>query len=229
MGVVQDLWLAYLRKWTAVFVREELEEFWNEALKHAESVLHIGAHYGQEAEGYEGSGVKGYFIEADPVVFEVLRESLSKFPNQHAYLALLSDEDGCETTFHRLSNQGQSSSIYELSPLGKNKYPQLKNSGNVNLSTRSLDSLSREVPALSNCAMWVLDVQGAELLVLQGGIHCLRSAKLLKVEVSEPPIYNGSSSMNEVVSWLQCKGFSRIDRPVTPFHGDAYFVRVSDR
>ncbi len=229
MGVFQDLWIAYLRKWTTVFVREQLEEFWTEALKCSEAVLHIGAHYGQEAAVYESSGVKGYFIEADPVVFEVLSESLSKFPNQCGLLALLSDKDGHERTFHRLSNEGQSSSIYELSALGKSKYPQLKSSGEVKLSTRSIDSLSREFPALGNCALWVLDVQGAELLVLKGGIHSLRSAKLLKVEVSEPPIYKGSSSMIEVVSWLQSNGFSRLDRPVTPFHGDAYFVRVSDR
>ena len=56
--------------------------------------------------------------------------------------------------------------------------------------------------------MLKLDVQGAELLILEGGIEALRSAKLLQLEVWFSRGYGSATPLfHELIDYLSPSGF----------------------
>ena len=79
-----------------------------------------------------------------------------------------------------------------------------------------------------------LDVEGAELKVLQGGPNAIRSAGLIIVEASISPRYAGESDLVDIGSFLKPAGFKLADIIEMPTYGpdkvlayvDAAFVRA---
>jgi FkbM family methyltransferase len=69
----------------------------------------------------------------------------------------------------------------------------------------------------------VIDVQGAELEVLETGARCLRHAKCLNIECSRVPVYVGEAPAEKVISYLRSFRFT----PITPIedHDDILFVK----
>ena len=62
------------------------------------------------------------------------------------------------------------------------------------------------------CDLLKLDVQGAELRVLQGATRCLARAEAVLLELSVAGSYNlGAPSFAEHVAYLDTKGFSLFD------------------
>jgi hypothetical protein len=53
-----------------------------------------------------------------------------------------------------------------------------------------------------------LDVQGAELQILQGGTRTLGHAKAIIAEVSFVELYEGQSSFSDLCAFLQAHGFT---------------------
>jgi len=187
------------------------------------TVLHVGAHLAQELKYYRELGlVSGTFIEASPSTFSNLNELLDGDPDFTAIQALLSDSDGSIVDFHIASNE-QSSSL--LSPSGHLvEHPDvLFNQDPIQLVTQRLDTLN-----LGLFDLIVMDVQGAELKVIKGGIDTIKEAKVFLLEASLGGLYSGDCTINEIVAFLTPYGFSPVSLRIGNNRwGDAIFIKAN--
>ena len=178
--------------------------------RQSNGILHIGAHIGQEAKLYNSLELPVYWIEADPDLYNKLLENLRDFPNQIAINALVSQECTETAVFYTSSNNGESSSIF---PLAGNPYWKgLSNIGTQILPSKKLDCIFIG-NKLAGYDYWVVDVQGAELKVLQGAIECLQFCHYLNLEVSQEVMYRGGALYNDLLIFLKGHGFYPIWKP----------------
>lgn len=174
------------------------------------TIVHVGAHRGQEAALYERWGAAHViWVEADPDTARSLRSHLDsrsgygegwlarllRFPpTRHQVVeALIGDQDGKPTDFFVFCNDGQSSSIFRKAQLEDDRHANVKETGQVRqLAMRTLDSLLPEFGiSLNSVDILALDVQGAELLCLKGATALLNHIHLLEAEVSLVQWYDG--------------------------------------
>ncbi len=194
-------------------------------LSNCEGILHIGAHFGQEAQFYEDLNLNVIWIEGDPTTYATLKSGIKSRVNQNSYLALLGNIDSRNVNFYRTSNEGQSSSVYPLvDDLG---FKSVIQEDIISLPMITLDSLFPD-EKLRQYPYWLLDVQGAELLVLKGATRSLRYCKFLEVEVSTFPLYKNQPLFKEVTHYLANYGFFPIWEPRSRFHGNVIYLRKSE-
>jgi len=191
-------------------------------MKQSEGVLHIGAHLAQEADFYEENGRSVLWIEANPKIYDELLIRLELFPQQRAICALLGDEDNDEAIFYIANNEGASSSVFNFFDKTSS---QVKMVETVNLNMRRLDSiLSTDEIATFN--FWVIDVQGAELKVLQGAGNLLELANTIVIEVKRVNDYLGGVDWIDLDTFLTDKGFFHLWEPATDTEDNIIYVRA---
>lgn len=188
------------------------------------SLLHIGADLGQEAANYENANFQAvHWVEADPRTFERLKANLSCRPSSRhqSFLALIACGSAGKRRFYRFSNGG-SSSVYRANEhFGSLVRDVEETDESIELDAYSLDDFV-ELHGLQPGSM-VIDVQGAELEVLQGGQRTLSSAIAIDVEVSCGQLYEGGALFHDVDALLRKRGFTRMS--AIPWHGDVLYVK----
>ena len=192
-------------------------------------LLHIGAHWGQEAAAYKALGVEFVlFVEAIPQIFEKLQKNLTSFPEYQGVCAVCSDRTGADVTFNVSSNDGGSSSLLGLGNHA-NLYPDISYVETLRLTATTADDLVENETPSASFDMLVLDTQGAEMLVLRGATRLLDIAQSLLIEVSENPLYEGGCTFEEVTAYVRQFGFRlrqiHINRQGW---GDALYVKRED-
>lgn len=200
-------------------------------LNRASGVIHVGANTGQGRIRYEKRGLRVVWIEPIPEVFATLEENLRPFPRQTALRYLVADRDDVEHTFHIANNAGKSSSILELK-LHKDVYPEVAYERSVTMRSITLASLlEREKIAAADYDALVMDVQGAELLVLKGAAPILGSFKFIKTEVAEFESYAGCCQPKDIDAFVRPYGFREIarNRFAEHPHGGGYYDIVYER
>jgi FkbM family methyltransferase len=186
-------------------------------------VLHVGAHFGEERFEYASHNLPVMWVEAVPAYFDVLSANIAEFSNQEARALLLSDQENvCE--FFIASNEGASSSIYELSSSSGFENMGLKMVEKITLNSVRLDSAFKP-DVIGKYDHWVIDVQGAELNVLQGAGDLIKYCNSLLVEVSRREIYRGGTDYLLLISFLKDNGFLQIWEAKVGEHMDVFFVR----
>lgn len=201
-------------------------------LHRARGVLHLGAHTGQERDDYARRGLPVVWVEAHPVIYQRLLANIDAYNEQQALCGVLADVDGREVDFGRSATMnGQSSSMFAFGADAHALWPdqELEMIERLTLPTITLDSLLAQNdidPA--DYDFWVLDVQGAELLALQGAMQSLRSCRALLTEASTVEVYRGGSRWPELRDHLQARGFSPLWSPVRQ-HDDVLLVRDDPR
>lgn len=188
-------------------------------------IIHIGAHEGKEMAIYQAMGVERVlFVEANPVVFERLQAKIAGFPNVEALNYAVSNHNG--TVALHITSIDQSSSIL---PLKRHVevYPQIKETGKVIVQSRTLDTLLQEQelnPADFNILN--IDIQGAELLALQGATNILKHIEAINTEVNYEELYEGCALIDELDEFLEMYEFERVATtcPYHPSWGDAFYV-----
>jgi len=225
--LVAESWLRYL---SASNLRLLLEG-------HApiDLIVHVGAHFGQEAAFYEALGAETVlWIEADPEIFDTLTEAVSARPGPTRHLcenALVSAAGGAPLRFHRFNGNGGSSSVYAATEALRERFPHVQESGEViELAPCPLpEILARHGidTAAARRGLLVVDVQGHELEVLKGVGEVLKAFALCQCEVSRVPLYDGGALFPEVDALMRSKGFRLASHmPVqVPRHGDVLYVR----
>jgi FkbM family methyltransferase len=195
----------------------------NEFIRNSRGVLHIGAHLGQEGERYFQSSAKVIWVEAIPDVYQQLVNNISRFPNQIAICALLGDQNDVKVDFNLASNDLASSSVFEFgSELG---FKRIHMQSKISLRMMRLDSLYT-VETIADYEHWVLDVQGAELLVLRGAGNLLRTCKSLLIEISTREVYEGGASWAEIEYFLSQFGLMPLWQPKKQSHENILFYRL---
>jgi FkbM family methyltransferase len=183
-------------------------------------ILHIGAHHGQEAENYHKSGARVIWFEGMPDVFETLGHRIKSYPNQTAILAVLGDSTRL-VNFKVTDNEGQSSSVFSLAK--GHRFP-TKVVSEISLQMKRLDEILT-AQDLADFSHWVVDVQGAELIVLQGAGDLLNNCYTLDVEVSTYETYMGGAKFEELDSFLRKRGFIALWEFAKNSHGNLLYVR----
>ncbi|MEZ2279041.1 MAG: FkbM family methyltransferase [Microcoleus sp.] len=206
----------------------DLQELCRKHLLTPKGVIHIGAHEGAEIKRYQAMGVhKVLFIEANPVVFERLSVNIASIRNVQAVNCAISNQNGMVNL--RVTSMDQSSSIL---PLKRHQeiYPHIQETEQVTVKGRTLDTLLDEMEIQpSEYNIINLDIQGAELLALQGSTDCLKYIDAINTEVNYEELYEGCALISQLDDFLWLQGFERV-ATVTPFHpswGDAFYVRKS--
>ena len=155
-----------------------------------------------------------------------MRANLANFPGQRAVQACLTDKNGDWTTFYQTSNRGESSSVL---PLGTHRqlFPGIHLSSETRLETVTFRTLAeREGIKAADYDMLVIDVQGAELLVLRGFDDLLKQFLGVYLEVNRGQVYEGCAQIEELDAYLGAFGFERRETMLnTRDQGDALYLR----
>jgi len=200
-----------------------------------ETVLHVGAHKGQEALWYQLLLAKQViWIEADPDIYAELNTNLKAQARNHIFKiiakltglktmhlpinVLAAGIDGEELRFHKFNNNGCSNSIFKPSSKSVNSEPSqtesLYSGEFITMKGFTLDSIISRVLAPSETIRYlVMDVQGAELICLRGATNILESVKAIEIEVSIESHYDGGATLAEIDGYLNGRRFKRLSNP----------------
>lgn len=184
-------------------------------------IIHIGAHDGEEVQYYQTLGIENILcFEPLPFIIPVFKANYPDVPIHE--LALGSKNRFMQFNVTNDGRQGQASSIFE--PL----LEQYAMTGGVKevikVQMMRFDTfVERNKIDLSLYDCVVIDVQGAELDVLQGFGELLTEFKYFNIECSEQPTYEGGAAAQDVVDFLKPQGIIQ-DSPIVS-HDDVFFVR----
>jgi FkbM family methyltransferase len=186
------------------------------------SVLHVGAHLGEEAEAYEAEGwVPVVWIEAQPELALELMKKL-KTPTHRVINATVSDTSGIELDL-KISSNSQSSSLLNF---GQHKvdYPEITVVNTIKVTTTNLKTIfkSEKVPNFIN-----LDIQGVELEALKGLGNLIADVDYVYTEVNYKEVYENCALVKDIDSYLIDFGFYRATTrwQIKKGWGDALYVR----
>lgn len=180
-------------------------------IKDSTGVIHVGASYGQERDVYADAGLPVVWIEADIDVFDALCGNLvGRYANQRALNYLVTDKDDEIYDFGISNNQGFSSSIFPLKE-HREVWPTVDYVGHRSLKSKTLKSIvEAERIDLAQYNTLILDVQGAELKVLEGAKDILQHFKYIRCEAHDFEAYEGGCYDYELDDFLQKRGFQRV-------------------
>lgn len=189
-------------------------------------VLHVGAHYCEELEVYRYHLNVEYnkILWIEPQEVPVL--DARKRHIENVFQLLISDKDDELVDFNIASNK-ESSSMLEF---GKHTeyHPDVSYVEKMQMKTIRLDTFF----ALYNLDprehdFWNIDVQGAEMLVLKGGVDAIKHANAIFIEVNKEELYKGCPLIQDIDDHLTSEGFTRIYTEIKEEYkwGDALYVR----
>lgn len=197
----------------------------------ATGVMQVGASSGQEVEAIAASGVQvAVLIEPLSVPYQKLCERTKKYPSMIAIRALCSNVAGEVVDFKVASNGGMSSSILEPSN-HKIIHPDVKFFDKISIKTTTVDHIVNVLrEKIGNHTKKIntlmMDVQGAEHLVIEGAKNFLDQIDYIFCEVSLGGLYEGDMAVEALQDFLAQRGFRicwlEINRKGW---GDALFIR----
>jgi FkbM family methyltransferase len=186
-------------------------------------IVHVGAHLAEELAAYEALSPEIIvWIEADPEIYRRLVDAVgcrgSPAVRHICVNALIADTAGRDHKFYHFSNDGQSSSVFRSAENLRLTWPDVFETGRqLTLKSETLcDALTRIGIAPEQLDILVLDIQGAELMALEGTGEYLRHVKFLEVEVSTIPIYQGAPLFRDLDPWITGHGFRRLSEVSFP-------------
>ncbi len=189
-----------------------------------QGVLHVGASEGQEAGAYYQLKVnRVVWIEAIDSVYLRLKQNIRKYPNQEAILACISDTHGEKVKFNVANNGAQSSSLLEFGT-HLQVHPEVKFDYSITRTTSRLDQMDYDFSGLD---FLNIDLQGAELMALEGMGDLLDQFDFAYLEVNWAKLYKGCPLIREVQEFMKSKGFQFKEAKQSGSHGwgDAFWMR----
>jgi len=186
----------------------ELARFWIGA---EVSVVHAGAHLGEEAADYKAANWSNViWIEANPDLIPKLVEVTSIYPMNKVVHAAIWSTSNFPITLN-IANNSYSSSVLNFGS-HKKTYPDIAFNGQVELPSTSLDDILTSHPiSPPRGGLLILDLQGVELEALVGARNCLENFDWVYTEVSKGDLYEGQSTWKEISQLLKSHGFLLVD------------------
>ena len=190
-----------------------------------ENILHVGAHEAQELDDYILCGAKRiHWVEANTELSIKLANRLD--PSIHKVTnAVVSNEDNKEVIF-KIANNTQSSSILDLGG-HSNLFPDIYYTHEEKRLTKTLNSIMIEHKFLNKINFLNIDIQGAELLALQGLTEHLDSIESIYIEINDSEVYKNCAQTNEIDEFLIQFNFERKEKYLYSDHpwGDAFYIK----
>ncbi len=143
-------------------------------------------------------------IGFEPVEAEFAKLQQTKSPNTRFLPFFIGD--GSIRTFHEC-NASMTSSLFEPNTALLEKFQNLEELVRVvrteQVQTKRLD----DIPEVSGTDFLKVDVQGAEMLVFQGGVNMLKDVLVIHTEVEFVELYKGQCLFSDVDPFLRGLGF----------------------
>ena len=206
MSFPRRLYRAYLRP-ALKRVREAAFGSFDDYLRQSHGLIHIGANDGGERDRYVRLGLNVLWIEPIPSVFARLEANVAACPGQCAVQALVSNVDDQEVDFNVASNGGASSSLLDFKA-HREMWPDVTFDGALRLPTITLPTLlARKGIDLALYDALLLDVQGAELLILEGARPILKRFRFVQAEAADFEAYAGGATRAQLDAFMAAEGF----------------------
>ncbi|ACK51654.1 methyltransferase FkbM family [Methylocella silvestris BL2] len=193
---------------------------------HPSGIIHVGANDGLEFDAYRQSRADTVvYVEPISSIHASLKAKVESCKNHFAVRALCSSKSGEKVTFNISSNAGLSSSMLDLGNHAK-IHPSISFVASEEMTTITLDDLLADKFPQSRFNLLVLDVQGAELMVLKGAVETLKSLDAVYTEISEAPLYDNGCTWRDLDSFLGPFDFWLKNMTIgRTGYGDALFVK----
>lgn len=176
-------------------------------------VIDAGAHSGQFASTLYGYGqFQGEVHSFEPVkkFYDVMVNHVDYYKGWKAYNAALGDEPGISQIFIGKGHGGTSSLLPQTDNLATFA-PDCQLGETQEITVYRVDEMFGEVLAdPSRRVMLKLDVQGFEERVLRSAGRYVENLKLVQMELSGVPLYQGQGSLGYVCKMMEDFGFSLI-------------------
>jgi len=208
----------------------EFKELFEKFNYKPKGIVHCGSSTGQERDKYAEFEIPVIWIEAIPEVYQELVQNLKPYPNQYPVLACLGEVDDKEVVFNVSNNEAQSSSYLQLG-FHKTAHPSVEYIRTFTTKTQTLETvlsiLNNSVIKVDKDWLLVGDLQGAEMLMLEGAKNILHKFSGCYLEVNTKEVYEGCALKNEIEDYLTKYDF----KPVEEFiyeqwgWGDQFFIK----
>jgi FkbM family methyltransferase len=169
--------------------------------------LDIGANEGNFARRLRESGYAGRIVSFEPLaaMYEKLQAASDGDPDWSSLNVAVGAEPG-RATLNRAANWA-SSSLLPMNPRHSEAEPRSAYMGTEDCEVVTLDGLRSALLDGGERLYLKLDVQGFELEVLRGAARTLDQVEVVQAELSLVPLYNGAPLFDEVVRYLDERGF----------------------
>ncbi|CAD5929111.1 Methyltransferase FkbM family [Planktothrix agardhii] len=193
-------------------------------------IILVGAYDGKTLKRLNlPNTVKTLLIDANPSAVERLQENFADSPNVQVVQAAIANHN--DTVTLHLTSLESSSSILPWKQYSE-IYPNIKEIQQLTLSSRTLDTLLEELNlSPSDFNILILDIQGAELLALEGANQLLNNLDAIYTNVHYQELFEGGALAEEVNQFLSDYQFDIVaeDTPYHPAWGEAFYVRQTVR
>jgi len=188
-----------------------------------ESGFHVGAHECEEIPFYNKMGIQNV-VWIDAIPSKVQEANVRGISN--VYNAVITDKDDADVMFH-VSNNCQSSSVLDFGTHAQ-EHPHVWYVNNIPQKSVTIDTFfERNNIDPSKYTFWNFDIQGAELMALQGATKSLSHAKVLYLEVNEKELYKKCGLIQDIDTFLSIYHFKRVLTKMTEHGwGDALYIRL---
>lgn len=175
-------------------------------------VVHVGAHQGQEVEQYLRYGfARIVLVEANPQWCEGLRATFGGDSRIRIFNYAVCDREG-EVDLQIHTSRSGSTEPASILPMKRFKeiVGSLHTTGTIRVPAITLQALFRK-HALEPCDynFLNLDIQGAELLALQGAVGLLSGMDAVISEVNLLELYENGPLEDDLVRFMQAQGFEK--------------------
>ena len=202
-----------------------LYELKNEFNLQIKGIIQVGSFIAKEYPILKSTGANDFiFLEANPNVINKLSQNVD--PECLIFNELVGDVDEEEYTF-QIANHTQSSSMLKFDK-HKQYHPEFSTIvETVNLKSIKLDTLiQREDIQINKYNCLMLDVQGAELLVLKGFEKYLHYMDYIHTELNYDTMYKGCCLEPQLTKHLQERNFKLVKSFDTGLGwGDGLYIR----
>jgi FkbM family methyltransferase len=193
-------------------------------------IILIGAYDGKTLKRLNlPNTVKILVIDANQGAVERLQENFADSPNIQVVQAAIANHN--DTVTLHLTSLESSSSILPWKQYSE-IYPNIKEIQQLTLSSHTLDTLLEELNlSPSDFNILILDIQGAELLALEGATQLLNNLDAIYTNVHYQELFEGGALAEEVNQFLSDYQFDIVaeDTPYHPAWGEAFYVRQTVR
>ena len=188
-------------------------------------VIHIGAHFGEEAKDYIDNGItEMVFFEPLSESLKVLEENLSYIAND-ANVMIYPVALGNETKDVEMyvSNRDRMCSSILKPKVVLEQYPDITFDERETVEMMRLDDTDLEFDKFN---FLNIDVQGYELEVLKGGAKTLEGIDYIYTEINRAEVYENTPHVDELDTYLKPYGFIRVESDWTgDTWGDGLYIK----
>ena len=194
-------------------------------------VLHIGAHECEEKGFYNKElHIKNkniIWIEANPTKVKEAKER----GIENIYQAVITNEDDKEVMFN-VANNFQSSSVLELGTHAT-EHPDITYVKDLSFKAKTVTVKSfferNNISHPEKYNFWNFDIQGAELMALQGAKEYIKYVKVINLEVNTEKVYKDCPLMTDIDAFLNKHHFQRVLTKITKHGwGDALYIKTNN-